>query len=180
MNIVFRSCLITVIILFLFGCSPRTDILLYDGRHVPKEPKFNIRPETSSYDSINIKFNAIYYSEISSIINNRKNVSYSYYRFWPNGRVVKKLVTVFPNEKDVDDLDNSFIGYYMVNDNNLEMEFFMPDSVVNNWVYIKVFGKIYNNKIVTTYSEIRGEKNYYKPVSYFIMKFNNLRTKTDW
>lgn len=176
-----KRLVLAFLILNFFGCSPLTSTGLPDGRYVPKEPKFSINPENYSYEDIGLDFNSIYYNETKSYYNNIKHVFYSYYRFWPNGRVMKKLSETFLKKEDVELLNEAEIGYYYVKGNELVMELFFPDSTILNWDYITIYGRIKSDMIEKKYSVIRGKIENYRPNSFYIKKqFKNLTTQPDW
>lgn len=169
------------LILSLFGCSPLTGIKLPDGRYVPKDPNFSIIPEEHSYENIGLGFDSIYYEKTVSYLNGIKHTSYTYYRFWPNGRVVRKASeSVFPTKAEVETLNDALIGYYYVNEREVTIELFLPDSTVFNWGYFKIYGVIEDGRIKVTSSETRGEIGHFGPIYYIKKQFNNLTTNPDW
>jgi hypothetical protein len=176
-----KRVVLVLIVLSLFGCSPSTSIVLSDGRYIPKSPEFSIIPEEHSYENIGLDFDSIYYEKMVSYLNKVKHMSYTYYRFWPNGRVIRKASeSVFPTKAEVEKLNDSRIGYYYVDEREITIELFLPDSTILNWGYFKIYGVIEDGRIKITGSETRGEINHFDPIYYITKQFNNLTEKPDW
>jgi hypothetical protein len=113
--------------------------VLPDGRYVPKDPKFSIIPEEHSYENIGLDYDSIYYEKKVSYLNKVKHRSYTYYRFWPSGRVIRKASeSDFPTKSEVEKLDDARIGYYYVDKREITIELFLPDSTILNWGYFKI------------------------------------------
>ena len=157
----FKLIAFSLIFLSFLGCA-RTDMLIGEGQHFPKRPKFSIKPN-GDYQNTSLDFNAIYYNrwEINrSMTGEDIHVYYNYYRFWPNGRVlVNDGGGQMPSRNKAEDFTNAIVGYYQISGKNLVMEFFVPDSGVMNWDYERVFSVVEKDRIINIRAEIRNQKN---------------------
>ncbi len=72
------------------------------------------------------------------------------------------------------------MGFYAIKDECLTMEFFIPDSTIYNWDYIRVYARIENGDLVKYKSEIRGEINNYNDIIYKHHNLGCLERKADW
>jgi len=157
-------------------------MLIGEGQHFPKRPNFTIKPH-GNYENTGLDFNAIYYDRWehdSGLKVPDIHISYSYYRFWPNGRVMQKnSEDRLPTKEETEDFTNAILGYYQVSGQNLEMELFIPDSVIWNWDYQRIFGIIDENRIINNRDEIRGETSDFEEIK---IKYNlgELTSQPNW
>ncbi|PIE70949.1 MAG: hypothetical protein CSA22_06005 [Deltaproteobacteria bacterium] len=169
-------------LLLIIGCFYWTDIELPDGRHIPKKFNFSIAPATDDIiESTLIDYNAIYYVKHNDLISGLDQESYSYYRFWPNGRVMEKLSNILPSQDDAEDFSNAEIGYFKIDGTELVIELFIPDTTIMNWGYILIFANIIDGKIVfnKTVSQNKVSTGM-DGITYKPLKFDKLSREPDW
>lgn len=176
-----RKIVKVVLIVMCFGitaCAHYHRIELSQKRFYPKKPKFTIIPN-GKFENVGIDFNAIYYKKYERLLNNKKHVTYNYYRFWSNGRVLYRSIGKDPYREEAEDFTEAVIGYYRVDGQYLIMEFFSFDYVALHWDYVRVHAILKKDIIRTTHSEIRGEIEG-RPSSFIKRSFAELNRQPDW
>lgn len=163
-----------------FGCIAKKGVPISENRVFPREPAFTIMP-VNGYSNVGIDYNSVYCVRFESIgKNNKVSVSYNYYRFWPNGRVLIKSSEYLPTKESVESFEGAYLGYYKVNGRNLVMEFFIPDSGIMDWDYIRTYALIGKDQIIELRSEIRGEREPGEGEVFIKLHLGELVRKPDW
>lgn len=165
-------------IMFVVGCSSTVE--LSDHRRFPSDPGFSITPVPFA-DSSRLDFNAVYYLANNQIPNVTAPGG-NYYRFWPNGRVMVTFTRTDgpPSAEEADKLSSAYLGYYRIDGNRIEMEFFAPDPGKGRWSYGRdeaVIGD--DGNLVTMRSQmgkhIREDRDVFRR-----MPLNGLKRVPDW
>jgi hypothetical protein len=171
--------LIVFELLFLGACSSKNFIAISEGRFFPKEPNFTLI-NNKSYIHSGIDFDAIYYNQRKRILNNILYVSYAYYRFWPNGQVLRKSSSQLPTRELAEDFTKAIIGYYTILGSDIIIESFSrsPGSW-NSYEYGKAYGKLENNELITFKSVYKSEICKYEMV-YKKLNLGELKKQPDW
>lgn len=120
----------------MVGCT--SPMKLSDNRYFPAEPRFSISPGPVS-ETAGLDFNAVYFLANNQIpqVNSPGG---NYHRFWPNGRVMVTFTRTDgpPSAEEADKLSSAYLGYYRIDGNRIEMEFFAPDPGKGRWSYSRV------------------------------------------
>jgi hypothetical protein len=168
-----------VIMVLLFGCLFRTDIIISESRHFPKDPNFTIPIQDYNNKNIGIDFNAIYYYEHETVLYGVSRFSYNYYRFWPNGRVLLNYSNQLPTKEMAENFTNAYIGYYNVERNKLIVELFVPDTGRYEWNYLRVEATIEDNKIIEKLED-GGKFSQPSELSFIKHNLGKLNRTPDW
>jgi hypothetical protein len=109
------------------GCE--IPLRMSDGRVFPRYPAFSIQPEAVSEDA-GLDFDAVYYKARDNRPGMVGHPVGDYYRFWPNGRVLKTAARGDgpPAAAEADGFWNADLGYYRVRGNRVEVEFYVPNA----------------------------------------------------
>lgn len=179
----FKLKYIVLLCLGLYGCSALipTYKSIGEDQFFPKKPKFTIKP-LGSYERTGLDFNAIYYvrDEVQGDKDQDVYISYDYYRFWPDGRVINKTSeSRLPSRSEVENFSGGYLGYYQVDGSELKMEFFFPYSVTLNWDYIRIYSTIEEDRIINLTSETKYHETKYR-TAYVKKNFGQLVNLPNW
>lgn len=159
-------------------CGCRTDVRLSEGRHFPKKPGFTVQPQTNSAEA-GLDFNAVYYSRHEPPTNSDLRVSYNYCRFWPNGRVLGNYTDHVPTKADAENFTHAYLGYYQVTNQNLVIEFFIPNTARFRWDYCREYYQIEGNRLRRLRQEMDGQ-TLRRTVIYERLPLGILERPADW
>lgn len=128
-----------------------------EDRVFPAKPKFTVSPEVVSADA-GIDFEAVYYRE-HKVDRGVTSDRGSYFRFWPDGRVMFRLLGRKPMAaSEPDQFDGVWLGYYQVKEGKLAMEFFAPVEEKYGWDYWKIEAVVQAGEIRSVSEEKNRKK----------------------
>ncbi|MBP7830097.1 MAG: hypothetical protein KA248_09295 [Kiritimatiellae bacterium] len=165
-----------VCVAVLSGC--RTDRVISEFRHVPKNPRFSIQPADYTRTDM-LDFQAVYYTvdEAETKYGTRK--AYNYLRFWPTGHVLIDFADHLPDAKEAEDFSHAYLGYYRLHERKIVLEFFSPDTGRWRWDYGRDSGYVDGDSIVITSSTL-GARSWENRIAFTRHPVEGLKRRPDW
>jgi hypothetical protein len=160
----------------LSGC--RSDVALPESRHFPKTPRFSILPQ-NSFAGSGLEFDAVYTSRSDPPANSDRLITYSYLRFWPNGRVLSNYRDHVPTKQDAEDFTHAYLGYYQVTNDKVTAELFVPNNAKFQWDYVRIHLTVRGDTIVKKMEEMGGQ-TLRSETTYQKTSFDKLERQPDW
>lgn len=161
------------------GCE--TPARLSGNRSFPREPAFSIEPETVT-ESSGLDFDAVYYRANDKMPGQPRYTGGMYYRFWPSGRVLKTATRGDgpPSAAEADGFRLALLGYYRVTGSRVDIELYVFDPGLNQWVYSKVKALIdENGDIVRTSSKIGNRTRESRDI-FVKTRLDGMKRMPDW